>query len=99
MAVNHSLTMPLPSIGRPNANKREHRMDANLIERIRERAYLIWCAIGRPDGEADQHWLAAEREILQPAKAATPAKRTVAKKAKGLLGSRPAAKAAAATLN
>lgn len=74
-------------------------MDANILERIRERAYLIWCANGCPEGEADQHWLAAEREILQSAKAATPAKQTVAKKANRLLGRRPAAKAAAATLN
>jgi uncharacterized protein YebE (UPF0316 family) len=35
----------------------------DLSERIRERAYEIWIASGR-DGEADQHWLAAEQEIL-----------------------------------
>ena len=74
-------------------------MDTIIIERIRERAYLIWCANGCPEGEADAHWLAAEREILQGAKAATPTKRTIAKKASRLLGRRPAAKSAAATLN
>lgn len=74
-------------------------MDPILIERIRERAYLIWCASGCPDGQADQHWLAAEREILQAAKAAIPAKRTIAKKASRLLGRRPTAKTAAAVLN
>lgn len=73
-------------------------MDANLIERIRERAYQIWIASGCPDGESDRHWLAAEREILQSAKTATPAKRSVANKASRLLG-RPAAKAAATVLN
>ena len=83
---------------RPNANIREHRMDPNLTERIRERAYHIWVASGCRHGEADQHWLAAEREILQSAKAAIPAKRTIAKKTSRLLG-RPAAKAAAAILN
>ena len=72
-------------------------MDANLIERIRERAYQIWFASGCPDGEADRHWLAAEREILQAATAATPAKR-IAKKASRSLA-RPAAKAAAPVLN
>jgi len=74
-------------------------MDANIIERIRERAYLIWCASGCPEGEADAHWLAAEREILQSANAAGPAKRTAAKKPNRLLGRRSATKAAAATLN
>lgn len=73
-------------------------MDAHLIDRIRERAYHIWCASGCPDGEADQHWLAAEREILQSAKPTTPAKRTVGKKANRLLGRR-LAKTAAAVLN
>ncbi|HEY5065431.1 MAG TPA: DUF2934 domain-containing protein [Xanthobacteraceae bacterium] len=73
-------------------------MDTNLLERIRERAYQIWCASGYPDGESDRHWLAAEHEILQSTKAAIPAKRTVAKKASRPLR-RPTAKAAAATLN
>jgi len=27
------------------------------------RAYDIWIATGHRDGEAEQHWLAAEREI------------------------------------
>ena len=31
--------------------------------RIRERAYAIWDANGRPDGRADEHWLMAEREL------------------------------------
>ena len=39
-------------------------MDQNLENRIRERAYEIWTANGRMDGQADHHWLAAEREIL-----------------------------------
>ena len=34
-----------------------------LKHRIRERAYEIWAASGR-SGETEQHWLAAEREIL-----------------------------------
>ena len=28
--------------------------------RVREIAYLIWEEEGRPDGEAERHWLAAE---------------------------------------
>jgi hypothetical protein len=46
-------------------------MDQNLEDRIRERAYEIWTAHGCVDGQADQHWLAAEREILARAKAPT----------------------------
>ena len=42
----------------------EQVMQQDLSERIRERAYEIWTASGYPDGEADQHWLAAEQEVL-----------------------------------
>ena len=34
------------------------------LHRVRERAYEIWVASGYSDGQAEQHWLAAEREIL-----------------------------------
>jgi hypothetical protein len=43
-------------------------MDMSLQHRIRERAYEIWNAAGRVHGEAVQHWLAAEREILAQAR-------------------------------
>jgi len=46
-------------------------MDQNLEHRIRERAYEIWTAHGCIDGQADQHWLVAEREVLT-ASTATP---------------------------
>src|SRR6266699_4353836 len=36
----------------------------SLENRIRERAYEFWTAHGCIHGQADQHWLAAEREIL-----------------------------------
>ena len=36
----------------------------SLEQRIRERAYEIWSAEGRADGRANEHWLAAEREVL-----------------------------------
>ena len=39
-------------------------MDQNLKNLVRERAYEIWIARGCVHGQADQHWLAAEREIL-----------------------------------
>jgi len=37
--------------------------ERDLPDQIRERAYELWIANGRT-GEAEQHWLAAEREIL-----------------------------------
>ena len=40
-------------------------MDQALETRIRQRAYEIWDRLGRPDGEAGAHWLAAERELLK----------------------------------
>ncbi|HLI78999.1 MAG TPA: DUF2934 domain-containing protein [Candidatus Binataceae bacterium] len=38
-------------------------MASDLIERVRERAYQIWEGNGR-EGNPEEHWLAAEREIL-----------------------------------
>ena len=32
-------------------------------ERIRELAYFLWLEEGRPEGEAERHWLAAETII------------------------------------
>jgi hypothetical protein len=45
-------------------------MDQSLENRIRERAYEMWTAQGCVDGQAEHHWLAAEREILNAATAA-----------------------------
>jgi hypothetical protein len=70
-------------------------MDANLNNRIRKRAYEIWFAAGCRDGEAHQHWLTAEREILAAAQPAMPARRTSAKKVSRPL-TRATPKAAAA---
>jgi len=55
-------------------------MDQGLETRIRQRAYEIWDALGRPEGEAGAHWLAAERELLTASMASVPrVKRTTAK--------------------
>jgi hypothetical protein len=32
---------------------------------IRERAYALWEAEGRPEGRALEHWRRAEREVLE----------------------------------
>jgi hypothetical protein len=69
-------------------------MDARLSDRIRERAYEIWFAAGCRDGEAEQHWLTAEREIMHAARPAIAAKRMAAKKVSRPLG-RATPKAAA----
>jgi dsDNA-binding SOS-regulon protein len=55
----------------------------NLDEVIRERAYQLWVVDGRQDGNAETHWLAAQREVLASSLQglAAPAKK-VAKKAK-----------------
>src|ERR1700757_1497814 len=49
-------------------------MDQNLENLIRERAYEIWTSHGCVHGQADQHWLAAEREILTASTATLPGK-------------------------
>jgi hypothetical protein len=43
-------------------------MEPALEQRIRERAYEIWNSTGREDGQADEHWLSAERELLASAR-------------------------------
>ena len=51
-------------------------MDQSLEDRIRERAYEIWTAHGWVPGQAEQHWLAAEQEILTLALACKPLPQT-----------------------
>jgi hypothetical protein len=36
----------------------------DLEQAIRERAYSLWIESGRPDGNAEEHWLAAQRDVL-----------------------------------
>lgn len=36
----------------------------DLEQSIRERAYQLWMESGCQDGQADAHWLSAQREIL-----------------------------------
>ncbi len=55
-------------------------MDQSTENRIRERAYEIWSANGFVHGQADQHWLAAEREILAASTAALAGKPAPQKK-------------------
>ncbi len=37
----------------------------DIGELIRTRAYRLWEEQGRPDGQEQQHWLAAEKEVLE----------------------------------
>jgi hypothetical protein len=55
-------------------------MQMSLQHRIRERAYEMWNAAGRVHGQAEQHWLAAEREILAKMTVETPAQRVATDK-------------------
>ena len=36
----------------------------HLEEAIRERAYHLWIADGRPDGNPDNYWLNAQHQML-----------------------------------
>ena len=36
----------------------------DLEQAIRERAYHLWVADGCPNGNAEVHWLSAQREVL-----------------------------------
>jgi hypothetical protein len=48
-------------------------MEQTLEHRIRQRAYEIWHAHGRADGKANEHWLAAEHEVLASLRTHAPA--------------------------
>jgi hypothetical protein len=39
----------------------------SLEQAIRERAYHLWVADGRPVGQSDIYWLTAQRDILAAA--------------------------------
>jgi hypothetical protein len=38
----------------------------DLTGPIREHAYFLWEQEGRPEGRAEEHWHAAERELTRP---------------------------------
>ena len=48
-------------------------MELTLEQRIRERAYTLWLENGCAEGNAEQHWIAAEREVLAMMTAQAPA--------------------------
>ncbi len=48
-------------------------MEQTTEHRIRQRAYEIWHAQGQAEGNADEHWLAAEREVLSSLSTQAPA--------------------------
>jgi hypothetical protein len=48
----------------------------DLEEAIRARAYQLWIESGCQDGQADAHWLAAQREILGASLGAVVAEKT-----------------------
>jgi hypothetical protein len=59
-----------------NSNRKINRnvkasAPATLREQIEMRAYQIWLASGGADGNAFQHWLQAEAEILKATEAQT----------------------------
>jgi Protein of unknown function (DUF2934) len=69
---------------------RTSHMDQSLENRIRERAYEIWAAHGYVHGQADQHWLAAEREVLATSTAVLAGKPNPKKKPRSSAGSKTA---------
>lgn len=36
----------------------------DIEQKIRERAYQLWNEYGCPEGEAEAHWLMAQRDVL-----------------------------------
>jgi|SoiMethySBSTD1v2_1073268.scaffolds.fasta_scaffold2471275_1 hypothetical protein len=50
-------------------------MQTEREAQIRERAYQLWMAGGCRDGEAESHWLAAERDVLAAFASSAPARK------------------------
>ena len=46
--------------------------------RVRERAYLIWEAEGRPEGKAAEHWTRALKEVATSPSMTTPTMKAAA---------------------
>jgi Protein of unknown function (DUF2934) len=65
-------------------------MDQSLKNRIRERAYEIWTAHGCMHGQAEQHWIAAEREVLATSTAVLAGKPNPKLKPRSAAGSKTA---------
>jgi hypothetical protein len=40
-----------------------HKILDGIEDAIREKAYLLWEAAGRPDGDGTEFWLKAEEEL------------------------------------
>jgi hypothetical protein len=49
------------------------KLTQDVQDRVRETAYLLWEAAGKPIGMAMQFWLEAEKQVLQTMRAATDA--------------------------
>lgn len=49
------------------------KMSQEFQDRVREAAYLMWEAAGRPVGAAMQFWIDAEKQVLEAMKTATEA--------------------------
>jgi hypothetical protein len=71
----------------------------DLDQSIRERAYHLWIAAGRPEGDSDAYWLEAQRELLSAAMLTPEAELTaetgIRKKSAAKAPAKPRRKAAA----
>ena len=45
-------------------------MDADIHERVRERAHQLWLQEGCPEGRGDEHWQQAQHDVLASLEAA-----------------------------
>ena len=75
-------------------------MSHEVEQRIRERAYELWALSGYPHGQDEDHWCAAEREVIAamhvPAK---PKKKKAAKVPAGAIAASAAGRPKASALH
>lgn len=75
-------------------------MSQKLEQRIRERAYELWAMSGYSHGQDEEHWCAAEREIVAAMQVpAKPKKKSGTKIAAGAIAASSPRRAKGASLH
>src|SRR6266540_3234335 len=62
-AIGRESPLDSAKLGQESVSRQEDRVSIQESHTVAERAYLIWEQMGRPEGQALEHWLRAETEL------------------------------------